>query len=1027
MLSWRRLTAWRCSELVQEKDGTTVSQTNFSKSPKERITRQYVEGRLELLDQMWLEFSSGHKQLMCSFSDEIIDSQYSKNDIYESTEEVYFDQRNILNESANSLKELLDTTNDCLAALKNLGIDITNVEGTDLADPVISLFSTKDYKVSQVLLATALLDTTSRRGEKFVIRALLDQGSQSSFITESIVQLLGLKKIPVRSQISGVGGENSLISKAMVEIEVSSRTDPNVRYQIRAYVLPSITTLLPSEKVKVTEWKEFTELVLADPGYSSPSRIDMLLGAEIYSQILQDGVKKSPVGSLVAQATSLGWILSGAVQISENLPGKIKVMHCQVNDNELLKRFWELEDEIQMSKEKMYTEEERRCEEIFAETTRRDEEGRYIVRLPVTSETPEVTNSLQIAQRRLYSLERRLKDGDLKEQYKAVINEYVTMGHMELVPENEIKKRGAIYLPHHAVVREDRETTKVRAVFDASCKGTNNMSLNDNMLIGPTLQPDLRHLVLRWRMSPICLVADIVKMYRQVKVDKADADYLRILWRDDTSHKVKHYRMLRVTFGVASSPYLAVKALQQVAIDEGHMYPMAAEKVSTDFYMDDLMTGCETKEDGIKLYREMNELLAKGGFELQKWTSNSQELLKEIKELENKGIEDEKEIKENLKIKTDEIIKIVGLTWNRSDDSFTYKVVTPALKEPATKRSIIADISRFYDPLGWVGPSIIISKMLIQKLWLAGIDWDEAVPTEILNGWSTYREELKLLSNITIPRWIGIHTGDIIELHGFSDASKDAYAAVIYCRVIDSNGGVRVALIMAKTRVAPVRQISIPRLELCGAVLLTRLMIEVATVMNIDRSRLHAWTDSTIVLAWLNGHPNRWKVFVANRVSEILSSLDTHHWSHVSSKDNPADVASRGLFPADLIKDSMWFQGPEFLHKKQIEYLKPKDMNTELERIKIKSHGTVTQGRAASELKRLFASEQNSMLSEVAEALATNGCNFHFIPSRAQNFGGLWEAGVKSVKYHLSRVIGQSTLTFEELSTVFYVHYCKSA
>ncbi|KAL0852869.1 hypothetical protein ABMA27_012663 [Loxostege sticticalis] len=1299
------------------------AQTNFSKSPKERITRQYVEGRLELLDQMWLKFSSGHEKLMCSFSDEIIDSQYSKDDIYESTEEVYFEykvtlktvlakfnidkptpvastssncsskscdvklpkvnipkfsgkysewntfrdlftsliknnknlenvqkllylkgylcgeaeqllnnipisddnfqrcwklledrynnkkyichhilkrlfsQRNILNESANSLKELLDTTNDCLAALKNLGIDITSwdvliihiltlkldvesrrqwefhatdtrsnvsdelptykqfcdfltnryramefldprfnfnnrnqnlpvnktksmhvsntncpfcseehklsfcqkfknesvdsrrefvqsnnicfcclgskhsarfcqanvkcricrkkhhallhpagkgtsgiqstvaqvkdtplnnsgstdVEGTDLADPVISLFSTKDYKVSQVLLATALLDTTSRRGEKFVIRALLDQGSQSSFITESIVQLLSLKKIPVRSQISGVGGENSLISKAMVEIEVSSRTDPNVRYQIRAYVLPSITTLLPSEKVKVTEWKEFTELVLADPGYSSPSRIDMLLGAEIYSQILQDGVKKSPVGSLVAQATSLGWILSGAVQISENLPGKIKVMHCQVNDNELLKRFWELEDEIQMSKEKMYTEEERRCEEIFAETTRRDEEGRYIVRLPVTSETPEVTNSLQIAQRRLYSLERRLKDGDLKEQYKAVINEYVTMGHMELVPENEIKRRGAIYLPHHAVVREDRETTKVRTVFDASCKGTNKMSLNDNMLIGPTLQPDLRHVVLRWRMPPICLVADIVKMYRQVKVDKADADYLRILWRDDTSQNVKHYRMLRVTFGVASSPYLAVKALQQVAIDEGQMYPMAAEKVATDFYMDDLMTGCETKEDGIKLYREMNELLAKGGFELQKWTSNSQELLKEMKEFEIKGNEDEKEIKESLKIKTDEIIKIVGLTWNRSDDSFTYKVVMPALKEPATKRSIIADISRFYDPLGWVGPSIIISKMLIQKLWLAGIDWDEAVPTEILNEWSTYREELKLLSNITIPRWIGIHTGDIIELHGFSDASKDAYAAVIYCRVIDSNGGVRVALIMAKTRVAPVRQISIPRLELCGAVLLTRLMIEVATVMNIDRSRLHAWTDSTIVLAWLNGHPNRWKVFVANRVSEILSSLDTHHWSHVSSKDNPADVASRGLFPADLIKDSMWFQGPEFLHKKQIEYLKPKDMNTELERIKIKSHGTVTQGSEViwerfSSLTRMI--RVVAYCKQVSEALATNGCNFHFIPSRAPNFGGLWEAGVKSVKYHLSRVIGQSTLTFEELSTV---------
>ncbi|KAL0880272.1 hypothetical protein ABMA27_002729 [Loxostege sticticalis] len=364
-------------------------------------------------------------------------------------------------------------------------------------------------------------------------------------------------------------------------------------------------------------------------------------------------------------------------------------------------------------------------------------------------------------------------------------------------------------------------------------------------------------------------------MYRQIKVDEADIDYLRILWRNGIDDEIKHYRMKRVTFGVACSPYLAVKTLQQVALDEGHNYPLAAEKIQNDYYMDDLMSGCETKEEGLKLYNEMNELLAKGGFYLQKWTSNDHELLKEMKVSEGEGKQDrkeEEEIKENLKIKTDEIVKIVGLTWNRSDDSFRYKVEMPALQEPATKRKIISDISRFYDPLGWAGPSIILSKSIIQKLWLAGLDWDDVVPSEILNEWLTYREELKVLSDITVPRWIGIRVGDDMELHGFCDASKDAYAAVIYCRVISSNGEIRVALISAKTKVAPVKQVSIPRLELCGAVLLTCLLTEVATVMKVDKSRLYAWTDSTVVLAWLNGHPNRWKVFVANRVSELFPS-----------------------------------------------------------------------------------------------------------------------------------------------------------
>ncbi|XP_073961934.1 uncharacterized protein [Choristoneura fumiferana] len=423
------------------------------------------------------------------------------------------------------------------------------------------------------------------------------------------------------------------------------------------------------------------------------------------------------------------------------------------------------------------------------------------------------------------------------------------------VPEND-KNENAVCLPHHPVVKMDRETTKVRVVFDASCKGKNGISLNDDLMIGPKLQPDLRHLVMKWRMYPICLVSDIVKMYRQVKVTEEDADFQRILWRENSNEVLKEYKLLRVTFGTACAPYLAVKALQQVAIDHGKDYPMASERVLKDFYMDDLMTGCMTVDEGVQVYKEMNELLGKAGFELQKWTSNSNQLIKAMK-LQN----NEKEIEDELKIKHDEIIKILGLTWNRNSDDFQYSVKLPPMKKLATKRTIISDISRLYDPLGWVAPSIILAKVMIQKLWLTGLGWDEDVPCKLLQEWSTYREELSELTKVHIPRWLGIvNKNSEIELHGFCDASKMAYAAVVYARIVDKDDNITVSLVTAKTRVAPIKQVSIPRLELCGAVMLTRLLVEVSQVMNIAKDNIHAWTDSTVVLAWLNNHPSNGKL-----------------------------------------------------------------------------------------------------------------------------------------------------------------------
>lgn len=798
---------------------------------------------------------------------------------------------------------------------------------------VVSCVSTGNCKET-VLLTTALVKAKSKNGTYLNMRALLDQGSQGSFITESMVQYLGLKKTLNKHTVTGVGGNNNLLSKATVTLHLKSRINPSVCIKVSAYVLKSITSLLPSVEATPVEWVSLTADDLADPEYYKPNKIDVLLGAEIYSQVIRAGIKRSTGGRVLAQDTTLGWIISGVVETETSSGAEtlscITVMHVSIQADDFLKKFWELEGEPAVTK-KILSEEEVKCEQLFEATTRRDENGRYIVRLPFKDDNQNCADggSKLIAEKRFKSLESKLsKNIKLKTDYSQVIHEYAEMNHMIKVPKQEINKKG-LYLPHHAVIREDKETTKVRVVFDASCKGSNGVSLNDNLMIGPTLQADLRHIVMRWRRHLICLVADIVKMYRQVLVDRKDTPFQRILWRDSPEMDIEEHELVTVTFGTASAPFLAVRALQQIAYDEAHESPRMKEIILNDFYMDDLMTGAENIEEGYSIYNEIKAILAKGGFPLQKWISNSVELLHKIKE-ETRDKDDE------VKIKLDaNITKILGLTWDPRADSFQYSVDLASPVQPVTKRRVLSEISKLFDPLGWLAPSIILAKTMIQKLWLAGIDWDEEVPSNLQKEWLTYRNSLTSLENVKVPRWLNTKSDDkTVQLHGFSDASKMAYAAVIYIRVEDSEGNVHVSLVTSKTKVAPIKQVSIPRLELCGATLLTKLIIEVANVLNVNKENLFAWTDSEVVLAWLNGHPSRWKTFVANRVSEILTSLDTHHWSYVQSKQNPADCASRGVAPAELAATTIWFEGPNFLKNKLIECKKPKHVHTNLEEVK---------------------------------------------------------------------------------------------
>uniref|UniRef100_UPI00143CB134 uncharacterized protein LOC117162391 n=1 Tax=Bombus vancouverensis nearcticus TaxID=2705178 RepID=UPI00143CB134 len=425
--------------------------------------------------------------------------------------------------------------------------------------------------------------------------------------------------------------------------------------------------------------------------------------------------------------------------------------------------------------------------------------------------------------------------------------EYLALGHMTKVNDNHSDDNG-YYLPHHGVTKASSQTTKLRVVFDGSAPSTTGTSLNDTLHTGPKLQEDL------------------------------------------------------------FSPYLAIRCLKQLAEDEGHRFPRAAQVLQRDFYVDDALTGAETKDEALTLRTELTNLLQLAGLNIRKWASNDNDLLH--------GLSLEETNHQHF-LGDSQTLKTLGVFWNSSDDSILYSVEVKPTPSRVTKRIISSEIAKIYDPLGLLAPVIVRAKMLLQRIWSSKIDWDESLPIELHTEWERYYAQLPLLNNVRFPRKAIIESAMEIELHGFCDASEKAYGACVYLRTLTINGRAWTQLLTAKSKVAPLKCQTIPRLELSGALLLTSLMSTVQQALSQKITRTIYWTDSTIVLHWLNTSPHTLKTFVANRVSEIQTKTSIRDWRHVPTDDNPADLISRGQTPEEFLRPTIWQHGPAWLYQSE--------------------------------------------------------------------------------------------------------------
>ena len=767
-------------------------------------------------------------------------------------------------------------------------------------------YSTKSSNTTSVL-ATALVRIKDSQGQYHIGRALLDPGSTSNCITRKFAEKLNLKLSKSNIKITGV---ESTSSKVLFVTECSiSSPIKSFSQDYNFLVLKNVTTLLPNNPIDTKNWTFLENYSLADPTFSTPGKIDLLLGVEIYEDIVSNDVFKPSMNLPTLRDTVFGWVVTGKISMNINEIDGIRntvSLHI-INDlADDLKKFWEIEEVFENNPK-----DESFCETHFKENFERLNSGRIQVKLPFdpSMSSFQLGESRSMALKLLLQMERKRNANPVFNQgYIKFMREYETLNHMELVPENEIEidTKNSFYLPHHAVLKETSATTKLRVVFNGSAKSSTGKSLNDLLALGPKIQDNLFDLLCRFRTYPFVLTADIEKMYRQVLISPEHRDFSRILWRYSTDEKIQTFRLNTVTYGTKSASFLAIRALQQVAIENKTRFPTASRAILNDFYVDNLATGSFSYENTQNLLEEINKITSSGGFPLRQWCSNQPELIKHLPESSLEQVS----FLEN----SEDGIHMLGINWSPKPDILCFSY-TPFSME-YTKRAILSNISKIFDPLGLLSPIIIRSKIFLQNLWLKKLDWDQELDEESKINWKTIREDLSHIPNIKIPRYLSENPKiNQYMLHTFCDASTAAYAAAVYLVSVDQNKQTFSNLLCSKTKVAPLKPITIPRLELCGAVLSAKLVNHIVKCLPIKLDKIIFWSDSQITLHWIRSPARDWKTFVSNRVSLIHENLEAlpYSWQYVPTKENPADLASRGFKSEDLRTSKIWWHGPNWL------------------------------------------------------------------------------------------------------------------
>ena len=777
-------------------------------------------------------------------------------------------------------------------------------------------------KAKAKLLMTCRVMIAGPTGRSMPVRALLDSGADTCSITSKVAKHLGLKHLKETVAITSFATNNQMILPT-TSFQLSSLLKTEWTHQVMAVVVEQITGDQPREDAAVVKsWPALKNLTLADPQFYLPGRIDVLIGADVLPYVLNPDGHPS---SITTTDTVFGHAIMGTYTPSistttDKASIQLAVQSTPEDDLKILRRelaiFWEMDNLLIPIGP--YNQAELRALTEYKDTHFFNQsENRYQVSLPRRLGGRLLGESkTQALQRYFQNIKSLARKGGL-EQFRDVLQEYVDLGHARLCTAEELKMPSSqcYYLPMFGVIKASSTTTKLRIVFDASAVSTSGWSLNDTLEAGPMLHPKLAEILIKFRKYRVALTGDVTKMYRQLLLTPKDQHFHRFFHQSDPDRPPQAYCMSRVTFGVTCSPFLAVRTLQQTATDFGKDYPAAQKHVNQSFYVDDLLGGADSIEEAKTLYRQLDEILQKGGFTLRKYRSSSSEVL----DLIPADMKEDLPTKEMVDSHSESYPKALGVVWNSVEDTMGIDVSYLG-GEVRSKRDILSDTFKTFDVMGWITPVVLPMKILIQELWKMKVEWKEDLPEDKLLIHQTWRENLPTLANVNIPRCYFLDESTLtVQLHGFADASEAAYGAVIYIRATYTNHKPTARLVTAKSRVAPIKQRTIPELELCGAVLLAQMMEITAAILDIPKEQVTGWLDSTIVLCWLRKTPSKYNTFVGNRIATATRHYPPSIWKHVPTLDNPADCASRGITAQDLKEHKLWWSGPEWLKTEPLQ------------------------------------------------------------------------------------------------------------
>ncbi|XP_041484991.1 uncharacterized protein LOC121431537 isoform X2 [Lytechinus variegatus] len=767
-----------------------------------------------------------------------------------------------------------------------------------------------------------------RPSEETLEYAILDDQSNVSFVSKRLCKKLDVKGEKTNLLLTTVHQTGKIESERIKGLEVLDFNKENVIQLPITFSrdsVPASRSQIPKPEV-VKQWDHLNSIASKMMPYRKDVEVSLLIGNDCTRAVRPREIITGNEDDPYAQRSLLGWGVVGRVC---KTPGELKSATCnKISVNSYPNFSFQTKvkeiicpERIIQALEADFKEENEgrpplsvqdvRFLDILEKGITKRQDGHYEMPLPFKSDQVQVPNNRHLAVKRWNQLNARFRKSpqflaDYKDFMKEVINSCA-----EKAP-TEYTEGRVNYVPHTGVYHP-KKPGKIRVVFDCSAK-YQGISLNDNLLQGPDMTNGLLGVLCRFRQEDVAVMADIKSMFHQFYVPAEDRDMLRFLWWEDgdSTKQVIEYRMMVHLFGAASSPSCANFGLKRAANDgEEEFGEAAANYIRNEFYVDDGLKSVSSVEEAVSLMKAAQNICSKAGLHLHKIMSNKKEVL------ESFPIEDRAKGVAELNLAEDPLPleRALGVVWCVESDSLQFRLELH--DKPLTRRGILSTVSSIYDPNGYVSPVTLRGKQILQELCRGKLDWDSPIPEVIRAQWEKWRQEIGELEKFKVQRCFKPpNFGEVkhAELHHFSDASQDGYGQCSYIRLVNGSGEVSCSLVLAKSRVTPLKAVTIPRLELVAATISAKMSGFLRKELRYKEIREFFWTDSKIVLGYINNEARRFHVYVSNRVQEIRNRTNPSDWYYVDTSCNPADDASRGLTASELLHSSRWLEGPTFLH-----------------------------------------------------------------------------------------------------------------